>query len=99
MDLVPIPNDVSILDTIDPRLEHIPILGAKSAIVLPIGAIFGGTVFGCLRCLTWNFLFPSPTELLLWGICSILMTTLPILFSPLAWVVRGVHVTRFLGLM
>jgi len=39
-------------------------------------------IFGGLHCAAWNFTFPSPTERLLWRICSLVLT-----FSiPVTWI-------------
>jgi len=42
-----------------------------------VGSVLGGTIFGGLHCLAWNFSFPTHTELVLWRTCSILTTILP----------------------
>lgn len=46
------------------------------------GASVGGTVFGGLHCLAWNFHFPTPAEALIWRICSIVTTLLPLVWVP-----------------
>jgi hypothetical protein len=51
--------------------------------VLVFGAILGGTLFGALHCLAWNFHFPTPQEALAWRICSGLTTALPLASLPL----------------
>ncbi|KAF8509766.1 hypothetical protein BU17DRAFT_77804 [Hysterangium stoloniferum] len=40
-----------------------------------------GTVFGAIHCIAWFYTFPTYTEALLWRVCSILVTTIPGLFS------------------
>lgn len=47
-DLVPLPNDSSV-DVSDNK---------GVGLILAVGAIIGGTVFGGLHCLAWNFHFP-----------------------------------------
>lgn len=46
------------------------------------GVIIGGTVFGGLHCFAWNFYFPTPVEALVWRICSILTTVVPLASFP-----------------
>ncbi|MCJ1263857.1 hypothetical protein MMC22_003727 [Lobaria immixta] len=48
-----------------------------------LGAIIGGTVFGGLHCFAWNFHFPTPVEALVWRICSILTTVVPLASIPI----------------
>ena len=52
------------------------------AIILGLGAIFGGVVFGAIHCLAWNFDFPTHGERLAWRICSLITTALPLLSGP-----------------
>jgi hypothetical protein len=51
----------------------------EDQLIVQIGAILGGIIFGSLHCLAWNFSFPTPLESLLWRICSVLTTALPCL--------------------
>ncbi|KAI9786968.1 MAG: hypothetical protein M1839_005199 [Geoglossum umbratile] len=97
VDLVPIPNDAAQLRfhiltppervaserSADGRPPNGIVL-PRVSLLLPLGAAFGGAIFGALHCLAWNFHFPTPVERLLWRLCSVLMTALPILFIPLA---------------
>jgi hypothetical protein len=80
MDLVPIPNDA----THGAWQEGYRTRKSKyhEATTLVFGAILGGTVFGGLHCLAWNYHFPTQTELLLWRISSTLMASLPIISIP-----------------
>jgi hypothetical protein len=41
------------------------------------GTVLGGSLFGALHFLAWNFRFPTQTELVLWRTSSILTTVLP----------------------
>jgi hypothetical protein len=86
-DVVPIPNDGL------PSTFDIPIFGSPGHLmgynneitVMAIGAFFGGTLFGGLHCLAWNFHFPTRGEARAWRVCSILTSVLPLLaVVPLA---------------
>lgn len=48
------------------------------------GSVFGGTIFGGIHCLAWNFSFPTYSELILWRVCSLITTLFPILSAHLA---------------
>jgi hypothetical protein len=81
----PIPNDAS---------SQVPVFSIfwslevnYEILTLASGALFGGTIFGGLHCLAWNFHFPTPEEALGWRICSIATTVLPVLsLGPIiAW--------------
>jgi len=80
LDLEPIPNDGMPYIS---RLMLIPqaVLSATGRndeiISLAIGALLGGTLFGGLHCLAWNFHFPTSGEALAWRICSVITSTLP----------------------
>jgi hypothetical protein len=97
--LMPIPNDAShavdvrnlvsgfdnttVGRTIVEWLRH-----NHPAIVSVIaGSALGGTLFGGIHCLAWNFAFPTCTELILWRTCSIVTTVLPLLsiYFNLQW--------------
>ncbi|MCJ1466637.1 hypothetical protein MMC07_005257 [Pseudocyphellaria aurata] len=52
---------------------------------LVLGLIISGTLFGGIHCVAWNFHFPTSAEALLWKICSILTTILPILTIPFTY--------------
>lgn len=63
----------------------------KSGEIIPLafGAAIGGTLFGGLHCLAWNLKFPTSDERLIWRICSISTSGLPILsLVPLAFWLR-----------
>lgn len=47
------------------------------------GSAAGGTVFGGLFCLAWKFVFPTPIDALIWRVCSIMTTVLPLISIPL----------------
>ncbi|CZR67162.1 uncharacterized protein PAC_17061 [Phialocephala subalpina] len=82
LDLVPLPNDGAnfgrfISHGVAERLFKM--LGRNLEIVpLAVGAVVGGTLFGGLHCLAWNFQFPTLDERLAWRVCSILTSSLPI---------------------
>ena len=85
MDLVPIRNDSShtiyfpgIRDGWTEWIEE-ALGGHDEAIPLGCGAVVGGVLFGGLHCLAWDFKYPTSGEALAWKICSVLMTSLPIL--------------------
>lgn len=81
----PIPNDAS------HRMSEVfwnSLVGYNDEIAsLAFGALFGGTLFGGLHCLAWNFHFPTPGEALGWKICSVATTCLPLLsmVPMIAW--------------
>ncbi|KAI0885763.1 uncharacterized protein GGS22DRAFT_134243 [Annulohypoxylon maeteangense] len=58
----PIPNDSSHYE------EHI----------WTFGTIFSGIPFGGLHCLAWRFQFPTTVEAVLWRVCSVVTTCLPL---------------------
>jgi hypothetical protein len=72
-DVAPIPND-GLQTTPDPKSSGLPMalwnLSGKNGekIVLAIGAFFGGSLFGGLHCLAWNFHFPAYGEALAWRV-------------------------------
>jgi hypothetical protein len=83
----PIPNDSntvvkSTVKWIDDRTA-----GNQELTALFFGALLGGTIFGGLHCLAWNFHFPTRWEALGWRICSVATTALPImcLFPIFMW--------------
>ncbi|THU96279.1 hypothetical protein K435DRAFT_633715, partial [Dendrothele bispora CBS 962.96] len=44
-------------------------------------AVFSlATVFGVIHCLPWNYQFPTHQEQILWRVCALLVTALPITF-------------------
>lgn len=68
-DFLPVPNT---------RLSSRGFDAARSNVVgFNLGVMTGGTVFGSLHCLAWNFQFPTPAEALLWKFCSITTTIIP----------------------
>lgn len=74
-DLVPLPND-----------GYVTFSGGGAG--LAFGTIIGGTVFGALHCLAWTFHFPTPVDALLWKICCIMTTALPIVTALILWLVE-----------
>jgi hypothetical protein len=96
--LVPIPNDANhavdvrelvagFEDTTVARMLVEWLRHNHPAIVCVIAGSVGGTIFGGLHCLAWNFQFPTRAELLLWRVCSIATTILPLLstYFNLQW--------------
>jgi hypothetical protein len=97
--LMPIPNDAS--HAVDVRNLAKNYEGNKftrafvdwgrhyhpAVVSVVIGSILGGTLFGGLHCLAWNFIFPTHIEVTLWRICSVATTLLPILsmYFSLQW--------------
>jgi hypothetical protein len=67
-----------------------------------------GVVFGAIHCIAWSFDFPSHTELLLWRLSSVAITTVPalllvivivgILKNEWGWVARP-HIALLIFLM
>lgn len=87
LDLVPLPNDSRniFFDKVEdreqdlpPKWIHVAFGGNQEVLPLAFGAVVGGTLFGGLHCLAWNFQFPTLEEALAWKICSVLTTSLPI---------------------
>jgi len=71
----PIPNDCSYYNSV---FSWRDIYGGNDEILyLAGGSLAGGSIFGGLHCLAWNFDFPTPAEQLLWRICSVMITCLP----------------------
>jgi len=71
----PIPNDCSYYNR---GFKWRWVYGGNDEVFyVAIGALVGGSVFGGLHCLAWNFEFPTPAELLVWRICSVAITCLP----------------------
>jgi len=82
---VPIPNDALIGGWSEYR--QLDVFGGNDEMtVLAFGALVGGTLFGGLHCLAWDFHFPTSAEKLAWRICSVLISGLP----PLSAVPIGI---------
>ena len=88
---VPIPNDASHVlpshfATASPLSDLLG--GHEETGMLAVGSVLGGIIFGGIHCLAWNFQFPTPTELAIWRVCSVLTTCLPLVaVVPIAiWV-------------
>ncbi|KAK1751514.1 hypothetical protein QBC47DRAFT_391990 [Echria macrotheca] len=80
---LPIPNDGvngiqhSEIQTITRFAPDDGAYGVEGSIFC-LAAIFGGTLFGGLHCLAWNFEFPTEAERTAWRVCSALITALPV---------------------
>ena len=48
-------------------------------IIFGIAATVSASLFGALHLLAWNFNFPSVAEMWVWRICSLVITTLPLI--------------------
>jgi hypothetical protein len=46
-----------------------------------LGASVGGTVFGAVHCLAWDFAFPTGGEKLGWNICAVATAVLPLVMA------------------
>lgn len=46
---------------------------------------FFGITFGGIHCIGWNFIFPTKFEQTLWRVTSVIITTIPIIAAPLAF--------------
>ncbi|KAF8856180.1 hypothetical protein BDZ45DRAFT_727652 [Acephala macrosclerotiorum] len=99
LDLMPIPNDAShavdvrnlvgnFEDSIFARKLFEWLRHHHPAVVSVImGSVLGGTLFGGLHCLAWDFSFPTHAEVVLWRICAVATTVLPMLsvYFNLQW--------------
>ena len=47
--------------------------------------LFFGITFGGIHCIGWNFIYPTRFEQTLWRITSVIITTIPIIAAPLAF--------------
>ena len=89
---IPIPNDAGHLvydiGGFGSLLGH-----NDEAAVLAFGSVLGGALFGGLHCLAWNFEFPTGAEQVIWRVCAILTTTLPVVaVVPLTvWIQLNPH--------
>jgi hypothetical protein len=73
-DFEPIPNDGLIV------VGGIRTFGNNDELfVLAGGAFLGGTIFGAIHCLAWDFPFPTHGEAIAWRACSVVTTSLPLL--------------------
>jgi hypothetical protein len=80
-DVVPIPNDgLQTTSVLTIPFTLFSLSGDNEEIlILAAGAFLGGTFFGGLHCLAWNFHFPTHGEALTWRVCSIVTSVLPLL--------------------
>ncbi|KDR77510.1 hypothetical protein GALMADRAFT_65626 [Galerina marginata CBS 339.88] len=54
------------------------------AVVILVSAIFG-----LIHCIGWSFAFPSIPERILWRVCAIIITVVPIIAVPWVYLVAG----------
>jgi hypothetical protein len=82
-----IPNDASPISADFPFNQ---LLGRNNELMsLAIGALVGGSLFGGVHALAWNFEFPSAVEGALWRISSVLTAVLPLIsMLPVAFWMR-----------
>lgn len=93
LDIMPIPNDVLQnsyqLSCLKTQVVGPWLLRSSDIIGLAVGAILGGTLFGGLHCLAWDFDFPTKAESVLWRVCSVVTSILPLVTSlPLGLWIR-----------
>jgi hypothetical protein len=103
-DVVTIPNDgMNYLSRLFPGAQY---FGSNDEILaVAVGALLGGTLFGGLHCLAWNFHFPTRGEALTWRACSIITSSIPLLsavplgtwmqWHPWGYVPKKPQATRF----
>lgn len=73
----PIPNDGSHRASEQP----LPISDFLFWTLGTLGTFYGGIPFGGLHCLAWNSPFPTRAELIIWRVCSVATTCLPVLLA------------------
>jgi hypothetical protein len=88
----PIPNDATHLGA-ELQMPHsvwVALGGNTETATLAFGVIVGGTLFGGLHCLAWDFSFPTYCEALTWRISSIMISVLPSLsILPVSFWIRS----------
>ncbi|KAH7370797.1 hypothetical protein BKA65DRAFT_489252 [Rhexocercosporidium sp. MPI-PUGE-AT-0058] len=88
LNLIPIPNDASHAvyvgnlfagsdNVVTRTLMAWFSLNHPAVVSVIAGSVMGGTLFGSIHCLAWNFNFPTHLELILWRVSSVLSTILP----------------------
>ena len=100
LDLVAVPYDAISFDRRWSPFTRI-LDNKDDLFLLNLSAIPGGLLFGGLHFLAWNFHFPTPSESLLWRICSVAMTALPIASIPFhifwSWSIESSKLRRHLA--
>lgn len=89
---VPIPNDASHHSNrpLFKGARIFDLLADEEGAILAFGSLVGGILFGAPHCLAWNFQFPTFFEQMLWRICSIITTFIPLIATaPIAHWVRA----------
>jgi hypothetical protein len=110
LDLAPISNDcgqslVYWKHVITPKLPKFMqdvVSFNMELLVLSVGVLIGGTIFGGLHCLAWNFHFPTPKEALAWRVCSVTVSGLPLITTAVSgfWMnfdAKGPRSAAYLG--
>jgi hypothetical protein len=79
LDLAPIPNDSSHPFRLEFDWLSKAVAYNNEIVPTVFGVGVGGTLFGGLHCLAWNFDFPTLGEALAWRICSVVTGVVPLL--------------------
>ncbi|PMD14871.1 hypothetical protein NA56DRAFT_582915 [Hyaloscypha hepaticicola] len=88
----PIPNDATYFgaELNLPESVYKALAWNSEIATLAFGVIVGGTLFGGLHCLAWDFSFPTHWEALTWRISSIMISALPPLsIVPVSFWIRS----------
>ncbi|KAI3324013.1 hypothetical protein HD806DRAFT_496221 [Xylariaceae sp. AK1471] len=78
-EFAPIPNDASHIVLSLPWYLSTYAGTNDELVLLALGSIAGGSLFGGVHCLAWNLHFPTLGEAIAWRICSIIISVLPLI--------------------